>query len=346
MHSKILPMNYPPVTSWTWHANLLSVITNYEETNDWLYSNYIQLVCEGGSYIDFFPRATAKQDCPWTYNQIIKRETIELLAKDICSFFIESINMDNYIFGVFEQSFFFKGCDTPLPHELFIYGYDLEKRLFYVADFTFKDAYSYETVTFEQLEAAYWGIGEDRDYNFDGRGGIELLSFYSKTHYDFDVYFVAESIKEYIHSTNTSDKYRMFKNSTPGEYGLNVYTTLGTFLEENPDFRDYKPLHILFDHKVLMLERIKFMGMHGFLSNSEEIYEQYTAVFENIRNARNLFLKKLFKNSATINNRIIEILHIAQNKEKEVLQLLLDNLIYKEAAAHRNWMDVTGTKLK
>lgn len=261
------------------------------------------------------------------------------------SVFISCINENNYIFGVFEQSYFFKNCEEPLIHELFIYGYDLEERLFYVADFTFKDTYSYETVSFEQLEAAYRGIGEDQDYNFDGRGGIELLSFYSKTHYEFDVYFVAESIKEYLNGTNTSDRYRMYKNSTAGEYGINVYKAFAAFLKENPDFTDYKPLHLIYDHKVLMLERIKFMGLHGFLRNWEEIHKQYTTIYENIRNARNLFLKKLFRKSAAIDERIIEILHDAHNKEQEVLQLLLDHLIYKDAPSDKYWKDVTGTKL-
>ncbi len=42
-HSKQLPMKYPFITSYPSHANLISVLSNYQEAVPWIYNFYIQL---------------------------------------------------------------------------------------------------------------------------------------------------------------------------------------------------------------------------------------------------------------------------------------------------------------
>ncbi len=40
---KVLPVTYPMITTYTQHAHLLSILSNYECTYPWIFSNYIQL---------------------------------------------------------------------------------------------------------------------------------------------------------------------------------------------------------------------------------------------------------------------------------------------------------------
>ena len=43
MSKKILPISYPMITSWQWHATLFSIIGDDEKAKNWIFSNYIQL---------------------------------------------------------------------------------------------------------------------------------------------------------------------------------------------------------------------------------------------------------------------------------------------------------------
>ena len=45
MSKKILPISYPMITSWQWHATLFSIIGDDEKAKNWIFSNYIQLRC-------------------------------------------------------------------------------------------------------------------------------------------------------------------------------------------------------------------------------------------------------------------------------------------------------------
>lgn len=98
-------MKYPPITSWTWHANLLSILSNYEETLPWIYNNYIQLWSDThGLFFDFWPKSNIIFDCPWLYNQTLKRETIAGMSTNLSQFFVDAIDLDNYIYGIFDES--------------------------------------------------------------------------------------------------------------------------------------------------------------------------------------------------------------------------------------------------
>ena len=42
---KKLPVTYPMITSWQWHATLFSILSDDENAKKWIFSNYIQLRC-------------------------------------------------------------------------------------------------------------------------------------------------------------------------------------------------------------------------------------------------------------------------------------------------------------
>ena len=44
-NKKILPVSYPMITSWQWHATLFSILGDDEKAKNWIFSNYIQLRC-------------------------------------------------------------------------------------------------------------------------------------------------------------------------------------------------------------------------------------------------------------------------------------------------------------
>ena len=72
--------------------------------------------------------------------------------------------------------------DYKFPHELFIYGYDMDKEVFHVGDFTFKDHYSYNTVSFEDVRRGYDDITASDDHMFkdDYKGTRGLYVIYKE----------------------------------------------------------------------------------------------------------------------------------------------------------------------
>ncbi len=105
-YEKILPMNYPVITSYPTHANILSCVTQYEDSMQWFYDYYIQLFggrdVSQGCYMDFFAPIPWKS-CPWINYQRISRDLIAKKWDSITEFFIECINSGYYLFLYLDQ---------------------------------------------------------------------------------------------------------------------------------------------------------------------------------------------------------------------------------------------------
>ncbi|MBP2111130.1 hypothetical protein [Paenibacillus silagei] len=326
MNSKILPMKYPIITSWQWQANLFSILSNYPETQPWIYSNYIQLhmirdESHDKTFVDFY-QYPILEVCPWIYNQHLKRETILLFKKDICEFFIECIDLNNYIYGVFEQSYF--GRSEFFPHDTFIYGYNKEKKVFYIADFSIKEKYSYTEVSFSQIEKAYLAIEEKDDWLLD-KGGLQLLSFNAKGIFDFKPSLVIEFLEEFLQSKNSFEKSSFYINKpNKSVFGLEVYRKIKEdLINKNTDFRH---IHVIYDHKVLMLHRIEYMQTHGYLNQAEVIYKLYKQLEQKTLSARNLLLKAIITQNDKQMDQIIRLLGEIESIEKEAMNLMLYNI--------------------
>lgn len=301
MRANVLPMQYPEVTSWQWHANMFAILSNYPQSVPWTLSHYIQLHMtfdETASQIDFYRTphvefGTFPQLSPWLYQQLLRRETVRLIADDPIAFFCGCLDRGNYIYLVAEQSVFLEGIDD-FTHDMFVYGYDMDEGLFDVADFTFKGKYSFEKITFAQLRAAYEAIDDERDWLLGGLGGVALFRF-RETEYDFNVALVRRSIEEFLACHSSFGSRREKKGAArPCVFGLDVYEALAEDARKaaagywEPD---YKPFHVLYDHKTLMLRRIDYMGRHGWLERFAELYDEYGAIRNLAFTARNLVVK-------------------------------------------------------
>lgn len=73
-NKKILPVSYPMITSWQWHATLFSILGDDEKAKNWIFSNYIQLRCYNIEEIftgdemllaDMMPGSSSLKECPY-----------------------------------------------------------------------------------------------------------------------------------------------------------------------------------------------------------------------------------------------------------------------------------------
>lgn len=336
----VLPVKYPAITSWQWHATLFSILGEDENAKRWIYSNYIQLRCynipeyTSGDEIllcDMMPGSSALKECPYLLFSLITKPQIESYCGDVIDFIVKTIDLGGYVYGAFDEARMISdvSVDYKFSHELFIYGYNMEEEVFYVGDFTFKDKYAYTTVTFDAVKRGFdvLSAGEDHVFRDDYKGTRGLYVIQKNVdskYYDIDPVLIKRTLEEYLKGEDTKEHFRMMRNRFDDTvFGVNVYEALKARVDkqlhkEEPDF-DIRALHIAYDHKVLMLDRLKYLMANEVIPFNQEMLDDYAAVVEDMLTARNLLVRISVTNELEAGGRIAGYLDDAREKETAIL---------------------------
>ena len=337
----------PLITSWQWHATLFSILSEDENAKKWIFSNYIQLRCYNIEEIftgdemllaDLMPGSSSIMECPYLLTSLLTKEQIESYCGNIIDFIIKTIDLGGYVYGVFDEAKILSDVevDYKFPHELFIYGYDLEGEGFYVGDFTFKDKYSHKKISFDDVRRGYEVITASDDHMFKddykGKRGLYVITKNTDTkYYDVDTTLIRDTLREYLNSQDTKNHFRMMRNRfSDTTFGVEVYdrvleTVNKQMSADEPDF-DIRALHVLYDHKVLMLERIKYLMANGYLNYDADLISEYEEVVKNMQAARNLLIKISINEDVAEAARFKDYFRIAKEKEVAVLLEVLSRL--------------------
>ena len=289
-------------------------------------------------FTDIMPGSSSLKECPYLITSLMTKQQIESYCGDIVDFIIKTIDLGGYVYGVFDEAKILSDVDVDykFPHELFIYGYDIDGEGFYVGDFTFKDKYAHNKLTFEDVRKGYDVITASDDHMFkdDYKGTRGLYVIFKNTdtcYYDVDTVLIRDTLREYLNSQDTKNHFRMMRNRFDDTtFGVEVYDKVLDRLNyqmslEEPDF-DVRALHVMYDHKVLMLERIKYLMANGFLNYDEDLIRNYEEVVKNMLAARNLLLKISLNGNTSEASRFKTYFNIAKEKEVAVLLEVLSRL--------------------
>ena len=339
---KRLPLYKPMITSWQWHATLFSILSGDENARRWIFSNYIQLRCYNIQEIftgdemllaDMMPGSSSISNCPYLITSLMTKEQIQSYCGNIVDFIIKTIDLNGYVYGVFDEAKIISDSDTDVdykfPHELFIYGYNLEKEYFYTGDFTFSDSYSHSTVSFEDIRRGYERISAAEDHMFKDdykgtRGLYVILKNTDVKYYDVDLTLIRDTLHEYLNSEDTKKHFRMNRNRFDDTvFGVEVYDAvykriMKQLSSEEPDFA-IRALHIMYDHKVLMLERIKYLMANEFIEYDPALIQNYELCVRNMLTARNLLIKISVNGDISQASKFKMYFDIAKEKEVSVL---------------------------
>lgn len=336
MNRKILPMRYPPITSYQPYANMLSVLINYPETEHWIYSHFIQmkLVLNDDFHDisrDVHLTYTSESDrgfCPFIHYQALKREILELVTDDFVGFFVRCLQHDHYVKCIVDLSKIegtqsYGGAKN--PHEFFIYGYDLERQVFHVAEFDFTGRYSFEITRFDQFDEAFRVCAPEDDY-VDGCGVFQLWSK-QRYRYEFNAALVADTLEDYLHSRNTV--FRSQKMNDNDVYGLAIYPYMEQYfryLFGQKNFADTRILHNLYDRKRMMNLRLDYMERNGYLRPHPRIRELYGKMEQMALHARNTAIKYNITQSRSLTGTIFKYLDEFPRLEEEAIRLILEQM--------------------
>jgi hypothetical protein len=281
-----LPLSESPIVCYSSHANALSILSNDEDYLPWFHSNYIHFSCledfarnEADVQIDFY--LGVRKDFnyyannPWLFHQCIERTLLDgLTGGDLIAFIISALHMHNYVDLILNeyhipdrnayQTRYFE-------HENLIYGYDLKERTFDIAGFNRNRKFSTMKVAFDQVVEGYTGCNA----NQWGKQVVYLIKHEKyterfKTEYAFNLPLVVHSLEEYLAGTNVSDKFAMLRTpKSKMAFGINVYPVLIENLSKYWHWNDMRPLHILWEHKKCMHERLLYIKEKGYLSEND-----------------------------------------------------------------------------
>ncbi|RCX12564.1 hypothetical protein DFR58_12168 [Anaerobacterium chartisolvens] len=331
MNCNILPVVYPPINAFPHQGALFSVLFAREECKPWIFNNFIQIYSlkdlykndlrSGtidfyynmyGDWMNFYIKAN-----PWIKFNSIPFEFIKSSGINFIEFIKSSINGNCYLFFdvdtyyISEYKYWYMESHT--PHDIFIYGYDDEKKLFYMGDNTI-GKYCHGHVTYEELlislntlSEIYSGTNEEifchsyREKAFNlikvkknvERSGENPL--FQKEIFGININKIINDLKEYLLWDNYGEGYR---HSDFYVYGIDCYNELEKFIyyamETNQEV-DYRALYSFIEHKKLMLLRIQYLCNEYGLNI---LMDKYTILVQNF----NLLMKIVLKANIKVNN--------------------------------------------
>ncbi len=325
-----LPMMIPRITGYAFYANLLSILGNYEQSYGWMYSNFIQLKYHRdeneGHRIYFFDKTIGMT--PFVYYQRYSRDMIE---EDITKLIKRALDHKHYVFLSVDYYYIPNtNCyqKAHFGHDLFIYGYDEVKKVFYIAGNMMHWKYMYSTCTFEELADAY--------QNYESTGSVDILQgvimykVMEENTYALNLPLISDSIQDYLDS---SVKHMSDRNDTEEKdmiYGistlLHTLDYLKTFIDNEEESIDIRPFHTLWDHKNMMLARVNYLKESAWLDNADKLIERFGKLNETALYNRNLALKYSMVRNKEIVKRMMDNLNI--DMEIDAMRLLQKSIRY------------------
>lgn len=343
MDKKKLANQETPLNGYMEDAYALTVAISRDSNYEWIYSNYIQLVFQDPIKYDNQPIKFYKvsfkngyiwdADCPLLCYDSITRDMIEMLNIDIIDFICKSIFYNNYVKVYLDEfylpyRFLFK--NKHYIHESLFFGFDYEKKELYgLAYVTDKTGYHFKefAVNMDDVRQAYYApIGESVQ-----KERIVLMSCNREKYYEFDKENVKRSIFEYINSVQTDLRFTEINN--PNEsyiFGISIYDELIAYYKNGAKTKSVIPLHIIYEHKKLMVDRIKYMVENQYISNAQDIIDNYLCLIDKSYKCKLLFLKYKYADNDTTYQRLEKCIYEIKAQDEELMErlyLLLDEKV-------------------
>lgn len=334
MTTLILPKKDSFIKTYPKDANALSILLNYENTNDWLINCFIQITSYDNQYMDYYD--FYYRNCPIIECQRIKIDLINKIHNNVISFIINSINNRYYPYLTINTKYIpaYKN-QFDISHDLLVYGYDYNMQVFFISD-NFSGKYSNKTCYFKELENAIINVPKD-DYWFQGfRGCIELLSYNEEKRTNFETYRIKESISDYINSQPTKNwflNHAMWnKDETRNRvFGISCYNTIDNHLFKAKQIGKFieganQAFYLMWEHKYTMLTRLDYLKTRG-INIDNYCIEQYSNIEQLANICLMLKLKfDLIRDPEILANIKINYTNI-KNNEEIVLRKLLKQFI-------------------
>ena len=238
----------------------------------------------------------------------LKRELIE----NICQGYYISATVNEYYIPnrqSFEKREFY--------HDILIYGYDLNKNIFYTAGYDKTAHFSTMSCNIDIVLNSILDCLEHKiekpHFHFFKPKGIETT---------FNLEKARTSLINYINCK--PNKYKVYD----GCYGFDAYNNLTKIINESVEKNSIirkATFHMLWEHKKLMIERLKFMKKLNIDFN-DSIIQQYHSVVSSSKTVENLYIKYNLNKNQNIIEKINENISNISELEYNLFEQLINQI--------------------
>lgn len=325
MSTKILPISsISPLHCYLNGAFKTDIHLAYPKLEGWFYSNYVNLYALPEILL-FLSNDFVNKEEPLLHYDTISKDNLLEWNINIIYFLRQAIDQGKYINTDLNEKFLsYSGKQYDYVHDAFIYGYNDDKKIFYMRGFNKTGLYGSVIATYDEVEQAY-----KTSLNVEKETFINLIKPNELTEkYPFDLYRFHIQLDDYYHSTNYTyrdvqlDGY--LHNREDVVFGLQCYDMIREKIHQNaPPNENLILFHTLWEHKNIMLLRIRFMEKYAFMPMNNKIYLEYQKIANDAMVIRNIALRnKISQKNSSISN-IYTIINRIESAENKVLPLFL-----------------------
>ncbi|MBP1999954.1 hypothetical protein J2Z69_000973 [Paenibacillus shirakamiensis] len=342
MNAVQLPVLNPPLKGFLRWAYTLSITSVHGETIPWYYSNFIQLSCtkkflEDGSqyYIDFFRGKPNELNfnnpflltCSINYtimNHLVLDEWPKFFANQIRSGYYCVVFLD-------ESKLSTAACyqKEPFPHHLFLYGFDWDESFFHASMFDHTGVYRNLQIPFQEFQDAVRSMRDLLDENLTADHHTYLYKYEMHSPYPFDKKATIDQLRDYLNEETHLNRIN-YNFDDEEVFGLKVYDYLQMYFDavKNKDSRlgvrnDMRHLHVLWEHKRVMSERIEYLVGEGIIPYDEELVEGCKNITTRARKLRDQYIRHEIREDQTMFEQLKLRFEQFQTEEPALLRRLI-----------------------
>lgn len=330
---KILPIYNTPITSYPHTADIASILWKDKYIYPWLMNCFIKLYGWGTEHIDY--EDFWMMDCPAILCERLNKGLIIKGWKNYIAFIIEALNFNYYVYLVANTKEINAYGKLWIPHDLFIYGYDDINCEFYFSDCLESGKYMSSSVSYAELEKAL--SYDEKKYTFKWMFHDDIILFKPNTNIKLSFYpdRVKTSLEEYLNSKPSYNIYGRLHFLRPNEekrytYGISCYKIIYQKIDESianniVTGRWKQIFHLLYEHKVVMYERISYM-QKKYLNNANEYKAIYKKASDKLLICQNLYIKYSLKKDPCILYHILSIFKEIEQLEIECMTHMISDI--------------------
>lgn len=262
-----------------------------------------------------------------THNISIDKTLYNILNVDIIQIIKTLLDNNYFVYEIYKYS----ACDeknivAKNQEDYILIGYDDGNCIFNLIKCLDDGTYRELSVTYDEYKQILININ---------RNTIDLYAcrIINEPDGKLNREWIIEELKDYIFSENS--KFTCCKNI---KFGLNATLELVKHIEENlKNSRNItvKHLKLYMEHKNIMKVRLKYLFVIRIIKDNK-IVSDYEALYEKLQIVYDVFSRNEFSNKVFFCEQICKIMNDIFNYEKNVLPVVLDNIIQSENIIFNN----------
>jgi len=322
---KQLNIGEPIIKSFTMYAGPLSLMAPHPRTNNWIFNTFDLLCCfkhDRERLGIFYNPLEIRRYCPWIVYENINKSRI---TTPIIEFIIESLNQDSAVYLYVDHEHIGQS-QLRETHDLFIYGYSEEEKIFYAADNCIQGKYSQIEISFEELKNAY--LSEKPNIH-SVRDKVELLTFdNNRQSNDFSLLQFKHQITDWINCTCSDPRNDIAQSML---FGLEIYDRFLSYIAflskmKVLQYFDMRPFYVLSENKMIMVKRLQYLKEQKILDIPDSIIEGSKVIHNSSEIIRNLSYKLVVGQAwgqlHKVREKLRELQEADEKEKRNLLKLL------------------------